>query len=949
MNNKKSIALFALFLASNFCQNTFAQVKWPTITSQTKPWTRWWWLGSEVNNKDLTTVMEQYKKVGLGGLEITPIYGVQGEENQYIPFLTPQWMQVFDHTLKEGKRLDLGIDLANATGWPFGGPWIGDDDASKYMSYKMYTLKDDGSLDGKIEMIQQPLIRTANYKSRDIKEVLDPVSANKNLQELSLDQVRFEKPMKLQALMAYAETGEKIDIIKNVSTDGTLNWKAPAGKWTLHAVFMGWHGKQVERAAPGGEGNVIDHFSAASLQHYLSKFDQAFAGKDISSLRAFFNDSYEVDDARGQSNYTPMLFEEFKKRRGYDLKNELPALFTKSVTERSNRILCDYRMTIDELILEKFTQTWHQWGKSKGKMVRNQSHGSPANTLDLYGAVDIPETEGSEVLAIKFAPSAAHVLGKPLAASESATWLNEHFISSLSDVKKALDNYFIGGVNHIVYHGTTYSPPSEPWPGRLFYAAVEFDVVNPFWNNFSALNNYVARTQSFLQQGKPDNDVLLYFPIYERYSEPGRDLLLHFDGMKPDFKGTAFETGAQYMQEKGYAFDYVSDRQIMQLASLDKKIATGGTTYQTIVLPDCKCIKSETFKKLVDLATNGATIIIYKNLSKNVPGFGQLEQQTAALQSLIGQLHFNKTNVGNVEVATIGKGKFLMGDDLQQLMDAGSIRQEKMNEAGLQFNRRKNADGSTVYFLANRGKTKIDQWVAVSANATGAVIFNALTGQSGLAETRKNSEGKWEVYLQLEPDESCILQTASKNIIGNKYPYIKHRGAVTAIDGPWNLTFTTGGPSLPSGLALANLQAWTSIDSNNYQIFSGTGSYKTNFKRPSGNDKSYILDLGKVYESAEVLLNGKTIATLIGPSFSTIIYAKDLFANNVLEVKVSNSMANRIIDLDKRKVKWRKFNNTNFAARLRQNTGADGLFDASKWEPRTSGLVGPVTITAVLD
>lgn len=123
----------------------------------------------------------------------------------------------------------------------------------------------------------------------------------------------------------------------------------------------------------------------------------------------------------GQSNYTPLLFEEFKKRRGYDLKDELPALFAKNHTERTNRILCDYRMTIDELILEDFTGEWKKWAHSKGKIVRNQSHGSPANTLDLYGVVDIPETEGTEILRIKFAPSTSHVMGKPLAASESAT------------------------------------------------------------------------------------------------------------------------------------------------------------------------------------------------------------------------------------------------------------------------------------------------------------------------------------------------------------------------------------------------------------------------------------------------------------------------------------------------------------------------------------------------
>ena len=100
------------------------------------------------------------------------------------------------------------------------------------------------------------------------------------------------------------------DVTNKVDANGKLNWMVPAGSWKLYAVFMGYHGKQVERAAPGGEGNVIDHFSAAALHHYLQRFDEAFKQHDISGIRAFFNDSYEVDDAVGQANYTPLLFEE---------------------------------------------------------------------------------------------------------------------------------------------------------------------------------------------------------------------------------------------------------------------------------------------------------------------------------------------------------------------------------------------------------------------------------------------------------------------------------------------------------------------------------------------------------------------------------------------------------------------------------------------------------------
>ena len=101
-----------------------AQLSWPSINSTTKPWTRWWWEGSAVDKANLSALMQQYKQAGLGGVEITPIYGVKGAEDKFIPFLTDKWMEMLMHTLTEGKRLGMGVDLANATGWPFGGPWV---------------------------------------------------------------------------------------------------------------------------------------------------------------------------------------------------------------------------------------------------------------------------------------------------------------------------------------------------------------------------------------------------------------------------------------------------------------------------------------------------------------------------------------------------------------------------------------------------------------------------------------------------------------------------------------------------------------------------------------------------------------------------------------------------------------------------------------------------------
>ncbi|MGH9766301.1 MAG: glycosyl hydrolase, partial [Blastocatellia bacterium] len=922
---------------------------WPPVTKQTRPWTRWWWHGSAVNKRDLTAEMEKYEKAGLGGLEITPIYGVKGAEDRFINFLSPAWMEMLEHTLKEADRLGMGVDMATGTGWPFGGPWIGAEDACKNFIHRSYAVKSGQRLDEPVIYTQKPLVRAVGRRV-NIAELKDPVSANPNLQELALDQVRFETRLPLVALMAYSDRGETLDLTGKVGAEGKLDWVAPGGEWALYAIFQGWHGKMVERAGPGGEGNVIDHFSARALKNYLSRFDQALAGRNTKSLRAFFNDSYEVDDADGESNWTPNSFAEFQRRRGYDLRGSLPALFGKDSVEKTARVLCDYRETISDLLLDEFTLPWRQWAAGKGKIVRNQSHGAPANILDLYAASDIPETEGQEILRMKFASSAAHVTGKPLVSAEAATWLNEHTLATLGEVKQAVDRFFLGGVNHICYHGTPFSPESEPWPGWLFYAAVHFGPTNSFWNDFSALNRYVARCQSFLQAGKPDNDVLLYYPIHDNWSQApmtARGMLPHYGGGIESALGQA---DGQSLQDAGYSYDLVSDRQLRSVAFAGGGLQTGGATYKAIVLPETRFIPHESFARLLALARNGATIIARNSLPADVPGLGNLDRRRNSLKALTAQLSFVKTSESDAQVAKIGKGRFLLGNDLKRLLTLAGIRPEPMAGRGLQFIRRKGGS-SQYYFVVNQGDRPLDGWVALGGGAKSVAMFDPMREEKGIAALRRSDAGDSEIYLQLAPGESRILKTFDAPVKGPSFAYFKTAGEAQPLNGKWSLRFIAGGPELPAAIETDKLGSqpgsWTNFDGEAVKRFSGTATYAISFAAPQGRADAWLLDLGRVAESARVKLNGNELAVLINAPFQIRIPKELLKEQNTLEVAVSNLMTNRIIDLDRRGENWKKFYNTNRPACRRENAGPDGLFNAARWEPRESGLIGPVTLSPV--
>jgi hypothetical protein len=745
--------------------------------------------------------------------------------------------------------------------------------------------------------------------------------------------------------MAYSDKGQITDLTKKVDNDGTLNWIAPPGNWTIYAVFEGLHGKMVERGGPGGEGLVIDHFSDTAISKYLSHFDDAFKGYDLKYLRGYFNDSYEVDDARGQSCWTPDFFEQFRTRRGYDLKENLPALFQRDDPEKNLRVLCDYRQTISDLILDKFTKGWTMWANRQGKITRDQAHGSPGNILDLYAATDIPETEGTEITRMKFGTSAANVTGKKFASAEAATWLGEHFSSTLFDVKKAVDQFFIAGVNHIFYHGTCFSPKNEPWPGFLFYAAVEFTPINSFWNDFPILNSYVTRVQSFMQKAKPNNDILLWFPIFDRYSDYSNKLMLeHFDELSPRFNGSNFKSATDIMIGKGYSFDYISDLQISQIQVDKNMLNTGGVSYQTLVLPNCKYIPVETFNRIINLADKGATVIFYGNMPGDVSGWHDLKGNREMYQYLKEQLKFRSSGNSDIQEAIYGKGKIIMGSDLERLLAHANIRREPMADYGLRFARRKN-NNNYYYFILNQTEKPFSGWVSMAVKGNSMAIFDPADGRYGLAKIRNSAQGTTELFINLSPGKSAIVETFPGKVSGRTFDYYEPAGNPAELSGTWKIRFTEGGPVLPPSKEITRLISWTGMGDDDYKNFSGTAEYSINLKRPSGKADAWILDLGKVCESARISLNGTEIAGLIGPDFKIILTPDMLKNENILTIKVSNLMANRIAYLDRNNVQWKKFYNTNFPSRLKQNS-KNGLFDASAWLPRESGLIGPVTLTA---
>jgi len=916
---------------------------WPAITSQTRPWVWWWWHGSAVDQTNIAHELQRFHDAGLGGVQITSIYGVKGAESRDIKYLTPAWLAMMGYTVDEAQRLGMGVDMTLGSGWCFGGPTVSDQDANASVVVKTFVVAAGGKLNGKF--------------NRD----------------------------STQALVAFSPDGKAIEITDKISADGEVDWTAPVGSgdapvaakqvkhgdeaspphWTVYAISQKPSGQKVKRAGPGGEGWMLNPAYPQAVHDWLKWFDAAFADYHGPKPQAVFQDSYEY-----RTDWAPDFFAQFEKLRGYKLQDELPALVSGgdasspgSATGASQlqpdhiaRVKYDYRRTLSDIMVEQSEPAWIDWAHQHGLQTIYQAHGTPGNWLDLYGDADMPETEmfhnDRSIMVSKFASSAAHTQGRQLTGAETGTWLAEHFTVTLADLKYLADDMFLAGVNHIYYHGACYSPDDAPWPGWLFYASTEMNPRNPIWHDVPALNAYVARCQAVLQSGKPDNDVLLYWPVADFWSNPEGRVQPMSVSRAEWFEGQPIGKTAHELWNRGYAFDYVSDRQLQAAKVVGGKIQMPGGDYKVIVVPECKFMPLETFQKLVAIAESGAEIIFLGGIPNDVSGQNDLEKHRAEFLSTKSKVKLEAVGKGLYQ-AKIGKGFIGAGYTntgtwaLHILGMTPRIEPESMTETGLSFIRR-SFDGGWNYFIANRSDkfSLLGEWVPLGREAKSVVVLDPMTGKSGVAPLRQTN-GLTQVYLMLGPGESIILRAfADREITGAPWKFFDTTMmSGEQITGEWHVDFTSGGPTLPASFMTTKLASWTALGDTNAQSFAGTAKYTITFDAPGITKFSkpgtlWALGLGKVCQSARVTLNGKDYGTLITPPFRVVVDNLKPTGNQ-LEVEVTSVAANRIRDLDRRGVNWKIFKDINVV-----NVNYRP-FNAADWPLTDCGLLGPVTLTPV--
>ncbi|MBR5869438.1 MAG: hypothetical protein IKZ09_00245 [Clostridia bacterium] len=551
--------------------------------------TRWWWYGCCVEEAEICRELDCMKDAGIGGVELQILYPVTPDDEEKgfynIPYGSPRFYEILAFTARECKARGMAFDFTAGSCWPYGGPTVRVEDAQQ--EALPYQLDVHG-----------PKTFSCDFTTRFAGEVCAAVMGKmENCVMLPETVVDITDKFQIKELFGWPWGTELVDI------------EIPEGDWKLVFFVISQHRNRVGKPSRDAEGMVIDHCSRRAADRFFSEVVKPVLER-VPEIRSVFCDSIEVEG----HNWSGVLAEEFRRRRGYDLTPYIYALWG-DMGEITPHVRYDYFKTMSELTIENFFDPLTAFAHAHDCTSRIQAHGTWGDILRVYAAADIPEGEtfgdhrtlGVNTIHRRLAASAAHVYGKPIVSNETFTWLKRpRFTETLEEMKAAVDAVFLDGMNQIVNHGYAYSPEKAGKRGWPFYASTHINHTVPWWHLYRNLGDYIHRASAILRVGHPVAEVAVYLPQADIYAD---NMLseLHLAMRLEEHLG---RTEMDAIQKAGYWFDYINDEALTDLGEItDGGLRIGENAYRAILLVGCMRLPVETAEKLRDFAACGGILI----------------------------------------------------------------------------------------------------------------------------------------------------------------------------------------------------------------------------------------------------------------------------------------------------------------------------------------------------
>ncbi|MEO5996069.1 MAG: glycosyl hydrolase [Chitinophagaceae bacterium] len=685
-----------------------------------------------------------------------------------------------------------------------------------------------------------------------------------------------------------------IDLSGKMNTDGSLNWRAPAGTWNIVRFGYSLTGKQNHPASPEATGLEVDKLNPVAVkayfENYLDQYKNATGGLMGSKggLQYMVTDSWEA----GVQNWTNNMMAEFFKRRGYSMLTWMPVLTGHIIksAKASEQFLWDYRKTLSELVSEyhydQLTTILHQRGMKRYSESHESGRALIADGMEVKRTADIPMSamwtpgtiggDGTGYKAdIRESASVAHIYGQNLVAAESLTALGNAWSFSPERLKPTADMEMASGLNRFVIHTSVHQPSDEKIPGLGLGPFGQWFTRHETWaEQAKAWTSYLARSCFMLQQGKFIADVI-YF-----YGEDNNITSL-FGKKLPNIP-------------EGYNYDFVNADALIHLLSVNEGqiITPSGMRYQLLALDSNSMqMTLKVARKISALVKAGAIIVGPK--PTGTPG---LSDDTATFNTIIKELWGNE----NTNIKTVGKGKVFQGQNIQQVLTALKITPDfeytksQANTQLLYVHRK--LPSQEFYWINNRNDHVENLDLTFRVSGKSVEIWHP---ETGLTEPASYSfaDGRTKIPLYLAPFDAVFVVFRGNTTVATHIIPQPKETELTTVEGSWNISFQKD-RGAPAETSLDKLTSWTNNADINIKYFSGTATYSKSIIATDSwfkKDSQLWLDLGDVKNIAEVFINGKSLGIAWKKPFRIDVTNALKAGENTLVVKVTNLWVNRLI------------------------------------------------------
>ena len=592
---------------------------------------------------------------------------------------------------------------------------------------------------------------------------------------------------------------------------------------------------------------------------------------------------------------------------------------------------------------------------------------------------------------LKLAGSAGLIYEKSIITAESIVWNQRNYMTTPLKWKVAADRLFISGINQMIYHGFPYQNPLFPYPGFCGFStpylphpmnfSSNFSKMNPFWEVFPIMNEYITRCQYILQHGKTISNIAIFYSLFN-YCDAvlKKEELIggYLDENDAPLAKDAFEAHVKKKEKldvndkwtlsllklgdnltsNGFFYAHVNEECVLNCRVKEKKILIGGAEFEALILPNIDKISLNILNKLSEIANSKIPIIFINKLPDKQPGFLNYEKNDKEIKNSINELlktrkiHLIKENenISEFLMAKFSIKPGILYDDAQSSI----------------YYIHKKTENSDYYFLRHSKNQPVKICIKFPHIDKVPFILDPWTGEIyQVAQYKREKEYiKMDIYFESygsliiefkkRYEELYVLESPlrSKRINNEIISYINEPGEyiiklsngteklveikngkiITITIKNWHLKTNIRdhlGNLKPIEMDLEELKDWRNIPE--LKFCSSKGVYSSKFELTEHyiqDNLKIILYLGRVHDTVVVKLNGIELQPLLVYPYKIDITSYVKIGKNNIEIEITPTLCNRLIGYGKKGGKnWKNHK--------------------KRKEFMPSGLIGPVIIKTI--